>query len=114
MLGILHGLTFRVGQPVEHLWRCFPGEFSVGAEVPHRIARLFELGEDLGDEACLPLGDVEALLCSHATSTQNFSFLVIRNLMCSFVPATESLSQISVLRVGRPRHAPVIRIATFH
>jgi hypothetical protein len=34
--------------------------------------------------ACLPLGDVGAFLCSHATSTQNFSFLVIRNFI--FLP----------------------------
>jgi hypothetical protein len=58
--------------------------------------------------ACRPLGVVWAFLCSHATFTQNFSFFVIRNFISSFVPATESLSQISVFRIGRPRHAPTV------
>src|SRR5580700_291947 len=31
--------------------------------------------------ACRPLGGVWAFLCSHATSTQNFNFLVTRNFI---------------------------------
>jgi hypothetical protein len=47
-----------------------------------------------------------AFVCSHATSTQNFSFFVIRNFIWSFVPAGKILGQISVLGIGRPRHTP--------
>jgi hypothetical protein len=54
--------------------------------------------------ACLRLRGVRAFLWSHATSTQNFNVFVIRNFICAPVPAAEILSQISVLRTGRPRH----------
>jgi hypothetical protein len=48
---------------------------------------------------------VRAFLCSHATSTQNFSFLVIRNFIFSKSLACYHALQIGVLRIGRIAHA---------
>jgi hypothetical protein len=51
MLRIFHGLTFGVSQPIEHAWCRFPANFSVGPQVPHRVSRLLEFVQDLGDES---------------------------------------------------------------
>jgi hypothetical protein len=56
VLGILHSLTFSVGQSVEHPLRRFPANFSVRSHVPHRVSSLLEFGEDLGDESMPAFG----------------------------------------------------------
>jgi hypothetical protein len=57
MIQIINGITFCISQSVEHPLRWFPANFPVGSHVPHRVAGLFELGEELGDESMPALGE---------------------------------------------------------
>jgi hypothetical protein len=105
MLCILNGLTFRVGQPVEHPWRRLPAEFSVGSQVPHCITGLFELGQDLGDEGLLALGGRRLFSLLARDIYPEFQLFCHPQFhLLALVLAIESLGQISVLRIGRPRH----------
>jgi hypothetical protein len=106
MLQVVNRVAFSVSQPVEHPLRRFPADLSVRSQVPHRVSSPLEFCKTSAMRALPRLRRVWAFVCSHATSTQNFSVLVIRNFMCSSSRTAESLGQISALRVGRPRHHP--------
>jgi hypothetical protein len=51
MLQVINGITFSVGQSVEHPLRRFPADLSVRSQVPHRVSSLLEFVQNLGDES---------------------------------------------------------------
>jgi hypothetical protein len=47
---VIPGFPFGVGKSRKHPRRRFPGDFPLGVEVPHRLARPLEFPKDLGQK----------------------------------------------------------------
>jgi hypothetical protein len=76
MLQVFDGITFSVGQSVEHPLRRLPADLSVRSPVPHRITCLLEFVQDLGDEGLPALGSrvsFSLLVCDFHPEFQLFS-----------------------------------------
>jgi hypothetical protein len=106
MLQVINGLALTVGQPVEHLWRELPANFPVGSHVPHRVSSLLEFAQYLSDQGLHAFGGRSGFSFLKRDVHPEFQLFRLRNFIWSSVRATESLSQISILRIGRPRHTP--------
>jgi hypothetical protein len=107
MLRIFHGLAFSVSQSADHPRRRFPSDLSVRSEVPHRVSGLLEFVQDLGDESMPAFGGPRSLsLLARDIDPEFQRFGHPEFHMLALVLAIESLGQIGVLRIGRPRHAP--------
>jgi hypothetical protein len=112
MLCIFHGLALSVGQSVEHPLRRSPANPSVRSQVPHRVSSLLEFVQDLGDEGLPTLGGrLSFSLFARDIDPEFQRFGHPQFHMLALVRAIESLGQISVLRIGRPRHTSRVAMA---
>jgi hypothetical protein len=106
MLQVINGVAFSVCQSVQHLRGRFPSNFSVGSHVPHRISGQFEFVQDLGDESMPAFGGrLGFSLLALDIYPEFHLFRHPQFHLLALVLAIESLGQISVLRIGRPRHS---------